>query len=124
MIREGDSASLRRAFAAADIDRFAALAGLPQGTVAPGAGVPEPLVGAMFSRLLGMDLPGPGTGWLKQRLEHHDRAAAGELLTATVRVVRLRPGGRLADLDCRCTGDGGRPICSGRALVLLPPAPG
>ena len=118
MIRVGDRASLSRSFAAADLAAFAALAcGGPVDTV------PEPLIAALFSCLLGTRLPGPGTGWLKQTLHHHAAARRDERLTARVTVTRLRPDKRLADLDCSVHGDGGRAILSGRALMLLAPAP-
>ena len=118
MIRSGDSASLSRAFTARDIAALAALTGGPVT-----ADVPDALVAAMLSCLLGMHLPGPGTGWLKQTLHHHAAARRDERLTARVTVTRLRPDKRLADLDCSVHGDGGRAILSGRALMLLAPAP-
>lgn len=112
----GQRASLTRAFGAADLAAFAALSG---GTT--GGTVPEPLVAALFSCLLGTRLPGPGTGWLKQTLHHHSPARPGEPLTATVELTRLRPEKRLADLACACHGADGRLVCEGRALMLLPP---
>ena len=57
MMRPGDRASLTRAYTAADLAAFAALSG-----AAPGDTVPEPLIGAVFSCLVGTRLPGPGTG--------------------------------------------------------------
>lgn len=81
--------------------------------------VPEPLIAALFSRLLGMELPGPGTGWLKQELHHPASARLGEDLHARVEITRLRPEKKLADLMCICTGNKGRLICRGRALMLL-----
>lgn len=116
MIRLGDRASLTRAFAAADLAAFAALTGAP-----PGDTVPEPLIGALFSCLLGTRLPGPGTGWLKQTLHHPTAARVQEPLTAWVELTRLRPDQRLADLACTCQGADGRLICTGRALMLLRP---
>lgn len=115
-MRVGDTASLTRRFGADDLVAFAALSGAPAGDA-----VPDPLIGALFSCLLGMHLPGPGTGWLKQTLQHLAVAQVGEALTATVTLTRLRPDKRLADLECLCTGSDGRLICRGRALVLLSP---
>jgi len=116
MIRVGDRASLSRSFSAADLAAFAALAGGD-----PVDTVPEPLIAALFSCLLGTRLPGPGTGWLKQSLHHHAAALPDEVLTASVQVTRLRPEKRLADLSCICLGAGGHTICEGRALMLLAP---
>lgn len=116
MIRAGDRACLTRAFGPDDLATFAVLSG-----ASPGGTVPEPLIGALFSCLLGTRLPGPGTGWLKQTLHHHAPARLLEHLTASVEVTRLRPDKRLADLDCTCLGADDRLICTGRALMLVSP---
>lgn len=81
--------------------------------------VPDALLGGLFSCLLGTRLPGPGTGWLKQELHHFAAARVGEPLTAEVEVIRLRPEKNLVDLMCICTGNDGRLLCRGRALMLL-----
>lgn len=116
MIAPGNSATLVRRFGPDDLAAFAALTGWPVG-----ASVPDPLIGALLSCLLGTRLPGPGTGWLKQDLTHHAAAAVDEPLTARVTVTRVRPVQRLVDLDCAVTGRDGRAIASGRALMLLAP---
>lgn len=118
MIRLGDSAQVSRGFDAADLAAFQALTHWPAG-----AEVPDPLIGALFSCLLGARLPGPGTGWLKQDLRHHATAHLDEVLTARVTVTRLRPAQRLIDLACTCHGADGRLICDGRALMLMAPDP-
>ncbi|WP_237057369.1 hypothetical protein [Microbulbifer sediminum] len=81
--------------------------------------VPEPLIAGLFSYLLGEELPGHGTNYLKQHMRFHAPARAGEDLTATVTVTRLRPDKALVNLETRCTGEGGRLICDGDALVLF-----
>lgn len=81
--------------------------------------VPEPLIAGLFSYLLGEELPGHGTNYLKQHMHFHALARASEQLTATVTVTRLRPDKALVNLETRCTGDGGRVICDGDALVLF-----
>ncbi|RRH78280.1 phosphate acetyltransferase [Falsigemmobacter faecalis] len=111
------SAEIRRSLSPADIAAFAALSG-----AAPALeGVPEPLIGALFSCLLGSRLPGPGTGWLRQRLHFHAKARVNEPLYASVRLSRIRPEKRLADLECLCIGQNDRMICTGSALMLLAP---
>ncbi|MEQ9388204.1 phosphate acetyltransferase [Marinovum algicola] len=111
-MKVGDRAELRRSYTAADLADFAALAG-----AAPAAHVPEPLIAALFSHLLGVDLPGAGTNYLKQELHFTGRAAPQTELTATVEITRLRPEKHLVDLWARCTDAGGQVICEGRALV-------
>lgn len=110
-------AELHRSFSPADLAAFAALSGegCPQDLI------PEPLIGALFSCLLGTRLPGPGTGWLRQRLHFHAKARVNEPLVARVTLSKIRAEKRLADLECLCIGQNGRIICTGAALMLLAP---
>jgi acyl-CoA thioesterase FadM len=73
----------------------------------------------LFSYLLGEELPGHGTNYLKQTMQFEDQARIDELLTARVIVNRLRPEKALVNLETICTGEGGRLICRGEALVLF-----
>jgi hypothetical protein len=43
----------------------------------------------------------------------------GEALTASVEITRLRPDKDLVDLRTRCSGEHGRLISEGRALVYV-----
>lgn len=112
----GASASVTRAYAPADLDAFASLAG-----VAPDAmtAVPEPPIGALFSCLLGVKVPGRGTNYLKQDIAFVGPIPAGEALTATVTITRLRPDKHLCDLATVLTGADGRRLANCRALVLV-----
>jgi Acyl dehydratase len=112
-MKVGDFAEVTRSYTPADMADFAALAGgaLP-------AHVPEPLIGALFSYLLGVDLPGFGTNYLKQSLDFHAEAPLGVPLTARVEITRLRPEKYLVDLLTTCTLPDGTLVCEGRALVL------
>lgn len=110
----GMRAATRRAFGAAELRAYAELTG--DGRAA--AAVPEPLVGGLFSYLLGTRLPGPGTNYLRQRLTFHAAALPGEQLEASVAVTRVRPDKALVNLATVCTGAGGRLIAEGEALVL------
>lgn len=109
----GDRASVRRAFSAMDVEAYAALGG-PR--AAEGL-VPDPLLGALFSYLLGVKLPGPGANYLKQDIAYASPARIGEPLSASVTVTRLRPDRHLVDLEAECLGEDGRRICGGRALL-------
>jgi 3-hydroxybutyryl-CoA dehydratase len=112
----GNRASLTRSFAPDDLQSFLAMAGHGPGALAH---VPEPLIGALFSYLLGVELPGFGTNYLKQEMIFESPAPVGEPLTATVEITRLRPDKHLADLATLCTDARGTVICRGRALVLI-----
>lgn len=111
----GDSAVLERRFSAADVRIWMELADGP----APGYAIPEPLIAGLFSCLLGEQLPGHGTNYLKQHLQVHAAARVDEPLTARVTVTRLRPEKALVNLSTECRGEGDRLICSGEALVLF-----
>ena len=111
----GQKAEMARAFSAADVARYVALGGHE-----PADGeVPEPLVNALFSRLLGVKLPGQGTNYLKQESAFFDAARVGETLTASVEITRLRPEKDLVDLRTRCIGEAGNLVSEGRALVYV-----
>lgn len=111
----GDKAEVTRAFSEKDVAAYVALGG-----AAPVGGiVPEPMIGALFSYLLGVKLPGPGTNYLKQSYEFLRPATVGSLLTARVELTRLRPEKALADFSTTCTDDAGQVISTGRALVRV-----
>jgi 3-hydroxybutyryl-CoA dehydratase len=116
MFEVGQRDEIKRSYTVNDMADFAALAG-PK-AVAPET-VPGPLIGGLFSYLLGVKLPGRGTNYLKQSLEFLTPAPVGEELTASVTITRLRPEKHLVDLETVCeTADGTR-ICQGRALVYV-----
>jgi acyl dehydratase len=109
----GQKAQMTRTFDTADVAGYVALGGHE-----PANGeVPEPLVNALFSRLLGVELPGQGTNYLKQESEFFGVPRVGEILTASVEITRLRPEKDLVDLRTRCVGEDGNLISEGRALV-------
>jgi len=81
--------------------------------------IPAPLIGALFSYLLGMKLPGMGTNYLKQEARFHANARLGDILTARVEITRLRPDKQLVDLKTTCHNSQGELIASGRALVYV-----
>ncbi|MDF0599646.1 phosphate acetyltransferase [Psychromarinibacter sp. C21-152] len=111
-MRVGAAAEIARTYTAADLDAFAALSG-----AGPGETVPEPLIAALFSYLLGVELPGPGTNYLKQELRFLGSAPLGARLTARVEVTRVRPEKHLVDLRATCALADGTVVCEGRSLV-------
>ncbi|MCV6594017.1 MAG: phosphate acetyltransferase [Silicimonas sp.] len=108
----GQRAELTRSYTAGDLAEFAALAG-----TAPGEAVPEPLLGALFSYLLGVELPGPGTNYLKQDFAFPAPAPLDTALTASVEITRIRAEKQIVDLWASCTTPDGTVVCEGRALV-------
>jgi acyl dehydratase len=112
--RLGQSATKKRVFTAADVAGYADLTGDRSDTDL----VPVPLIGGMFSDLLGTELPGRGTNWMKQSFRFVASARVGVELVATVEVVRLRPEKDLVNLRTICTDAFGRLVCDGEALVM------
>jgi phosphotransacetylase/acyl dehydratase len=77
-------------------------------------------VGALWSSLLGSQLPGPGTVYRAQRLEYAAAVHEGDTLTATVTVREKGADGRTVQFDCRCTNQRGETVALGEAEVLAP----
>lgn len=118
-LNDGDTARLTRCFTLEDRDRYRTLVADAADDGDSGRHrVPGPLIAGLFSYLLGTELPGRGTNYLKQRLHYPEPAHYGEDLTAEVKVVRLRPDKALVNLETRCTTSDGRVVCEGEALVL------
>jgi 3-hydroxybutyryl-CoA dehydratase len=110
----GQFAESSRTFCEADIEALHILTGAPLSADA----VPEALITGLFSYLLGVELPGQGTNYLKQETEFLAAARIGEALTARVEITRLRPEKHLVDLATTCVSPSGVLIARGRALVL------
>jgi 3-hydroxybutyryl-CoA dehydratase len=115
-MKVGDRAETARTYRREDAQAFAALAGLSGPAT---EAVPEPLVNALFSYLLGVELPGAGTNYLKQETQYLARAPYDEELTASVEVTRLRPAKHLVDLETVCRRPDGEIVARGRALVFV-----
>lgn len=113
-MKVGDAAEITRAFAARDVGAYADLSH-HRGVEGE---VPEPLIGALFSYLLGARLPGFGTNYLKQDMRYLHPARIGEPLTARVEITRIRPEKHLVDLSTTCINASGQTVAAGRALVL------
>jgi 3-hydroxybutyryl-CoA dehydratase len=114
-MKVGDGADITRTFSQQDLEEYSRLSGhevtSPQ--------VPEPLIGALFSYLLGVKLPGLGTNYLKQETRFQPGAEVGEALRARVEITRLRPDKQLVDLATTCRNTDGKTIANGRALVYV-----
>lgn len=125
----GQSAGLRRSFSRQDLEAYVELVGeknplYTDAGFARQAGLrdtplPGPLLGALFSCLLGTRLPGRGTNWLKQRLFFPAPAYPEEELHAQVEIVRLRPEKELVNLRTQVVNPAGQIVCDGEALVLV-----
>ena len=128
-ITVGDKATLTRTLTRKDIQLFAIMSG----DVNP-AHVDEEYAnssqfhhiiahgmwgGALISTVLGTQLPGPGTIYLKQDFTFRRPVSLGDNLTVTVTVVEKREHHQIL-LDCACTNQDGEVVIDGQALVKAP----
>jgi acyl dehydratase len=81
--------------------------------------VPAPLLAGMFSYLLGTELPGRGTNWLKMSLNYLAPTYLEQQITAQVCITRIRPEKDLVNLQLISTNQNGDTISQGEALVLV-----
>lgn len=110
----GQRVETERCFLSEDVE---ALDGLTDAK-SPDGHISDAFINGLFSYLLGVHLPGPGTNYLKQETRFLRQARRGEPVTARVEIMRLRPEKHLVDLATACIGANGDLIAEGRALVL------
>lgn len=118
----GLQAGLTRVFTDDDVAAYRRLSGdegLSFGKRGPQDAVPGPLIAGLFSTLLGTEVPGPGTNWLKQTVAFSGTARVGDPVMATVEVIRLRPENALVNLRTLARNAEGDTICDGEALVMV-----
>jgi phosphate acetyltransferase len=126
----GDSATLVRRLSRVDLKTFALVSGDLNPTHVDaewarrhgdGRLVAHAMwAGALFSSVLGNELPGPGTAYVSQRLRFERPVREDDTLTIVVTVREKRPDGRTVVLDCRCTNQDGEAVAAGEAEVLAP----
>ncbi|WP_347268828.1 MaoC family dehydratase [Paracoccus sp. (in: a-proteobacteria)] len=80
------------------------------------------LTASLISAVIGQDLPGKGTVYLKQDLEFLAPVRPGDRIEATVTVFEVSRERRRVTLDCACRV-AGAVVLRGRALVIAPARP-
>jgi acyl dehydratase len=125
----GQRTETRRTFTAAEMAEYADLTGdanpiYTNASYARALGLERPLVpggllGGLFSYLLGTELPGRGTNYLKQRLRFLAPAYIDQELSASVKIIRIRPDKQLVNLSTVCADAMDNVVCRGEALVLV-----
>jgi acyl dehydratase len=123
----GDRASLVHVFTEMDVRRFAELSkdtnpihldeSAAQKSLFGQRVVHGMLVASLFSGLLGIELPGPGTIYLGQSLSFKAPVYFGDRVTATVEVTEIREEKAIAKLRTFCTNQDGATVIDGEAVV-------
>ncbi|MBI5781540.1 MAG: bifunctional enoyl-CoA hydratase/phosphate acetyltransferase [Rhodocyclales bacterium] len=129
-IQIGQTAQLTRTLQPQDIPLFAAISGDVNPThldpefaqKIPGRTVVGHSMwgGALFSALLGNQLPGPGTVYVRQDLRFHRPIAVGDTLTASVTVKEKHVEDRRVVFDCLAVNQDGLKVIDGTAEVIAP----
>ena len=74
---------------------------------------------ALLSAVLGMDLPGPGSVFLEQRVRFLAPVRPGDTITATLEVVRVRADKPIVTLAATVADQNSRRVAEGELVVLL-----
>lgn len=94
-------------------DGFARAIGF-DGRIAHGA-----VAASLLSAILGMDLPGPGSVFLEQRVRFIAPVRPGDRITGRLEVLRVRPDKPIITLAATVTRGDGTRVAEGELVVLL-----
>lgn len=129
-INVGDSAALTRTITQQDIERFAMVTGdvnpahLDPAFAAKGmfgrVVAHGMLGGALFSAVLGTQLPGPGAIAVSQSLRFRRPIFIGDTITATAKVTAKVEEKHRVVFDCTATNQNGEVTIAGVAEVVAP----
>jgi 3-hydroxybutyryl-CoA dehydratase len=130
MIKVGDSASFTKTFTDADVRSFAAISGdqnpihldetYAAGTRFKNRIVHGMLTSGLISAVLGMQLPGPGSIYLKQTLNFRAPVHLDDTITAVATVIHIREGKSIITLETKCLNQDGTLVLEGEAVLLAP----
>ena len=126
----GQTASYSRQISAEDIQLFAAVSGdvnpvhLDAGYAAT-TPFGEPIAhgmlsGALVSAALAMELPGPGSVYIKQSLTFRLPVKIGDTVTIKLEVTEKKDRRRFVTLDCKAYNQDEKLVANGTAEVIAP----
>jgi acyl dehydratase len=129
-IAVGETAEVTREVTREDIALFAAVSGdvnpahldeaYASGTRFKGVIMHGMWSGAIISRLLGVQLPGPGTIYLSQSLAFKRPVTPGDRITFKVTAKEKRDDKKIVVFDCVATNQDGKAVVEGEAVVIAP----
>jgi 3-hydroxybutyryl-CoA dehydratase len=130
MVKIGDSASLVKTFSDQDVRTFAEISGdnnpihlddeYAATTRFGNRIVHGILTSGLLSALLGMQLPGPGSIYLKQTINFRAPVFIGDRITAIAKVVKVRDKKPIVTLETICKNQDGIVVIDGEAVLLAP----
>lgn len=130
MLKVGDSASFSKTFTEADVRSFASISGdqnpihldeaYAAGTQFKTRIVHGMLTSGLISAVLGMQLPGPGSVYLKQTLNFRAPVFLEDTITAVATVTHIREGKPIVTLETKCMNQDGTLVLEGEAVLLAP----
>jgi acyl dehydratase len=128
-LRVGDKAFLRKAFTEEEVFQFANLSAdknplhldkdFGTASIFGQRIVHGMLVASLFSGLIGMELPGPGSIYLGQSLSFKAPVAIGEQVTASVEIIKIRKDKPIITLRTVCINSDGTIAIEGEAVVKV-----
>ena len=130
MLKIGDSSSLTKTFNDADVRSFAEISGdkNPIHLDDEYAGqtrfkhrlVHGMLTAGLISAVLGTQMPGPGSIYIRQVINFRAPIYIGETITATVTISKIRIGKPIITLETVCKNQDGVVVLDGDAVLLAP----
>jgi acyl dehydratase len=130
MLKIGDSASTSKQFSDADVRDFAAISGdrnpihlddnYAAETQFKRRIVHGMLTSGLISAVLGMQLPGPGSIYLKQTLNFRAPVFIDDTIKAVVTVTHVRDDKPIVTLDTKCFNQDDTVVLDGEAILFAP----
>lgn len=130
-IEIGMARGLKKVIEDADLEMFGRVSGdrnpvhfddeYAQDTIFGGRIAHGMLTASLISAIIGEQLPGHGSIYMKQSLVFLGPVRPGDLVEAKVTVADIDYAKRRVTLDCVCLVDG-EPVLKGEALVMAPSA--
>ena len=130
MIIVGDSASRTKTFSEDDVRTFAEISGdnnpihldadYAAGTRFGQRLVHGILTSGLISAILGTQLPGPGSVYVKQTINFRAPVYIGDAITATVTAKKIREHKPIVTFETVCKKEDGTVVIDGEAVLLLP----